>query len=181
MALWNQTTPDQSSEKPIAAPIATPQATSTSTVAPPISAPTPAPVPAAKENVFKDRRESIFGVGVTIEGKIEGDADVRIAGRFKGDVQIKGDLNVEKGAHLTAKIAAANVTLAGEVNGNVVASGQVKLLESAHMTGDLKASTLTVVAGSRMRGHVEFGWSGAEVAKFVNGGARENEKKRTDG
>jgi cytoskeletal protein CcmA (bactofilin family) len=118
---------------------------------------------------------------VTIEGKIEGDADVRIAGKFKGDIQIKGDLSIEKGAHLTAKISAANVTLGGELNGNVVATGQVKLLESGQMTGDLKASTLTVAAGSRMRGHVEFGWSGAEVAKFVNGSAHENEKKRNDG
>jgi cytoskeletal protein CcmA (bactofilin family) len=70
--------------------------------------------------------------------------------------------------------------VSGEVNGNIVSSGQVKLLETGQLTGDLKASTLTVAAGSRMRGNVEFGWSGAEVAKFVNGSARENEKKRTD-
>jgi cytoskeletal protein CcmA (bactofilin family) len=140
----------------------------------------PTPV-TPKEIPLKARRETVFGVGVTIEGKIEGDADVRIAGKFKGDIQIKGDLNVEKGAHLTAKIAAANVTLSGELNGNVVASGQIKLLESAQVTGDLKASTLTVAAGSRMRGHVEFGWSAAEAAKLANGSAHENEKKRTDG
>jgi len=33
-----------------------------------------------------------------------------------------------------------------------------------------------VVAGSRMRGHVEFGWSASEVAKFSNGHAQEKEK-----
>ncbi len=69
----------------------------------------------------------VFGAGVTIEGRIEGDANVRIAGKFKGDIQIKGDLNLEKGARLTAKISAANVTLGGELEGNVIASGQVKL------------------------------------------------------
>ncbi|HEY5543477.1 MAG TPA: polymer-forming cytoskeletal protein [Candidatus Binatia bacterium] len=188
MALWNQTmTPDQSNDKPSVAPVAIPQVT-------PSPAATPTPPPpvlttresilkesALKESVLRARRESVFGSGVTIEGKIEGDADVRIGGKFKGDIQIKGDLSVEKGAYLTAKINASNVTVSGEVNGNIVSSGQVKLLETGQLTGDLKASTLTVAAGSRMRGHVEFGWSGAEVAKFVNGSARENEKKRTDG
>jgi cytoskeletal protein CcmA (bactofilin family) len=140
----------------------------------------PSPISAPKENVFKDRHESVFGVGVTIEGKIEGNTNVRIAGKFKGDIQIRGDLNVERGAHVTAKIGAVNVILGGEVNGNITASGQVKLTESGQMTGDLKASTLTVAAGSRMRGHVEFGWSGAEMAKLVNGAAHESEKKRTE-
>lgn len=183
MALWNQTmTPDQSNDKPSMAPVASPQVTPN-----PVATPTPPPPVLTtresilKESVSRSRRESVFGSGVTIEGKIEGDADVRIGGKFKGDIQIKGDLSVEKGAHLTAKINASNVTVSGEVNGNIVSNGQVKLLETGQLTGDLKASTLTVAAGSRMRGHVEFGWSGAEVAKFVNGSARENEKKRTDG
>jgi len=78
-------------------------------------------------------------------------------------------LNLEKGARLEAKISAANVTIGGELAGNVAANGQVKLLESAQLIGDLKANTLTVAAGSRMRGHVEFGWSPTEIAKFVNG------------
>lgn len=168
MALWNQTT-EESNEKPTVAPAPAPS------VAPQATA-----IPVIRETVSKGQRESVFGAGVSIEGKIEGDADVRIAGNFKGDIQIRGDLNVEKGARLAAKITAANVTIGGELNGNVVASGQVKLLESGQMTGDLKASTLTVAAGSRMRGHVEFGWTPSETAKFVNGQAHE-EKKRTEG
>jgi cytoskeletal protein CcmA (bactofilin family) len=134
-----------------------------------------------KESAPKDRRESVFGPGVTIEGKIEGDADLRIAGKFKGDIQIKGDLNIEKGAHLAAKINAANVIVAGEIEGNIVASSQVRLVESGQIIGDLKATTLTVAAGSRMRGHVEFGWSASEAAKFTNGRVQETEKTQAAG
>jgi cytoskeletal protein CcmA (bactofilin family) len=137
-----------------------------------------APAYSAKEAAPKDRRESIFGPGVTIEGKIEGDADLRMAGKFKGDIQIKGDLNIEKGAHLTAKVNAANVVVAGEIEGNIVASSQVRLVESGQIIGDLKATTLTVAAGSRMRGHVEFGWSASEAAKFTNGRAQELENNK---
>jgi cytoskeletal protein CcmA (bactofilin family) len=170
MAIWNQPAQDEQKEAPRVEPPTTPHI---------IPAPTAAPV--AKESSPKDRRESVFGPGVSIEGKIEGDADLRIAGRFKGDIHIKGDLNIEKGAHLIAKINAATVTLAGELEGNIVASSQVRLLETGQLTGDLKATTLTVAAGSRMRGHVEFGWSASEAAKFLNGRAHESEKNKAAG
>ena len=172
MALWNQPTPEESNEKPRVEP-------------PPPTPATPTSIPTStsslKESAPKDRRESVFGAGVSIEGRIEGDADVRIAGKFKGDIQIKGDLSIEKGAQLKAKINAATVTIGGAVEGNVVASAQVKLLESAQLIGDLKATTLIVAAGSKMRGHMEFGWSESETAKFSNGRAQENPKNGAAG
>lgn len=171
MALWNQATPESSSEKPVP-----PTQTATPSTIPIDTTAAPAPVAAPKESSNAGRRESVFGPGVTIEGKIEGDADIRIGGKFKGDIHIKGDLNLDKGAKVSAKVHAANVTIGGELEGNVVAGAQVKLLESGQLVGDLKAATLTVAAGSRMRGHVEFGWGAGEAAKFVNGHAHETEK-----
>jgi cytoskeletal protein CcmA (bactofilin family) len=141
----------------------------------------PAAPPIAKDATLKSRRESVFGPGVTIEGKIEGDADLRFAGKFKGDIQIAGNLSIEKGAHLSAKINAAIVTVAGELEGNIVARSQVRLLEGGQMIGDLKATTLIVDAGSRMRGHVEFGWNAAETAKHGNSRAQESNKPKTTG
>lgn len=164
MALWNQTAQEDSGDKPHVEQAVTMSAS---------------PAPVQREHAPKDRRESVFGPGVTIEGKIEGDADVRIAGKFKGDIHIKGDVNIEKGAHLAAKIHAATVIIAGEVEGNVVASAQVRLVESGQLVGDLKAKILTVAAGSRMRGHVEFGWSDSEAAKFANGHVHEAAKNGT--
>jgi cytoskeletal protein CcmA (bactofilin family) len=174
MALWNQATPESNSEKPVPAPTATPTAVPAGAASAPTAAPTPVPTP--RESTPTGRRESIFGPGVTIEGKIEGDADIRIGGKFKGDIHIKGDLNLDRGAKVSAKVHAANVTIGGELEGNVVAAAQVKLLESGQLVGDLKAATLTVAAGSRMRGHVEFGWSAGDSAKFVNGHAHDSEK-----
>ena len=150
MALWKETMQNEQGERPTD------------------DGPAPViPILQRRESVQKDRQESVFGPGVTIEGKIEGDADVRIAGKFKGDIHIKGNLNIEKGAHLTAKINAETVSIEGELEGNVVASAQIKLLESGQVIGDLKAATLTVAAGSRMRGNVDFGWSDSESAKIA--------------
>jgi cytoskeletal protein CcmA (bactofilin family) len=160
MALWKEMQNEQG-ERPLGERPMTERPVQD--VPPPVS-----PISPRKEALARDRHESVFGPGVTIEGKIEGEADVRIGGNFKGDIHIKGDLNIEKGAHLTAKINAVTVTIAGELEGNVVANTQVKLLESGQIVGDLKAPTLTVAAGSRMRGNVEFGWSDSESAKVAN-------------
>jgi cytoskeletal protein CcmA (bactofilin family) len=93
-----------------------------------------------------------------IEGKIDGAGHVRIAGRFKGDVNVQGNLAIENGAKLTGGVRAATVTIGGEVEGNIDSASRVELLETGVLNGDLKAASLTVAAGSRMRGQVEFGW-----------------------
>jgi cytoskeletal protein CcmA (bactofilin family) len=106
----------------------------------------------------RESRESIIASDITIEGKIDGAGHVRLAGRFKGDVHIQGDLTVEAGAKLTGSVRANSVAIAGEVEGNIESAARVELMETGVLNGDLKAGTLTVAAGSRMRGRAEFGW-----------------------
>jgi cytoskeletal protein CcmA (bactofilin family) len=162
MALWKETMQNEQTER--------------TEEAQPAPAPV-SPISSRRESSARDRQESVFGPGVTIEGKIEGDADVRIAGKFKGDIHIKGNLNIEKGAHLAAKINAETVSIGGELEGNIVAGAEVKLLESGQVVGDLKAKILTVAAGSRMRGNVEFGWNESDSAKIAS--LRSTEKAKT--
>ena len=118
--------------------------------------------PAVRE---KPRSESLIAPDIAIEGKIEGAGHVRIAGRFKGDVNVRGDLTIEPGATVTGSVRAEKVTIAGELGGNIEAASHVDLLQSGSLTGDLKAATLTVAAGSRMRGQVDFGWEDTKTAE----------------
>src|SRR5262245_59173294 len=124
MELWNQPVQEPSNDKPQTVPQTPPvQPAQPVTAAPAAAAVAPAAVaPQPKESTPRDRNESVFGAGVSIDGKIEGDANVRIAGKFKGEILIKGDLTIEKGANVSAKVSATNVTLAGEINGNITAS-----------------------------------------------------------
>ena len=178
MALWKETAQNEQKTMPMPTEQKVAMPSEPSEKAEPAPAPTPpvSPVTPRRESLPRDRHESVLGSGVNIEGKMEGDGDVRIAGKFKGDILIKGNLNIQKGAHLTAKINAGSVTIEGEVDGTVVSSGQVTLSESGQIIGDLKAKTLTVAAGSRMRGNVEFGWNDSESVKFPNGRAHESGK-----
>lgn len=127
---------------------------------------------APRRAAARDLTESVIGPDLTIEGKVEGSGHVRIAGRFKGDVVVEGNLTIDQGARLAGGVRAHAVTIAGELEGNVLDAGRVELLASGVLIGDLKADSLTVAAGSRMRGRVEFGWTDGMPAgspKLVTG------------
>ncbi len=113
-----------------------------------------------------EARESIIAADLTIEGKIEGSGHVRIAGSFKGDVHVQGNLTIEAGARLTGQVRANTVTVGGELQGNIEAASRVELLETGIVAGDVKAGSLIVAAGSRMRGQVEFGWEEKATRSF---------------
>jgi len=122
---------------------------------------TQAPVahPAARVAATASRKESLIADDITIEGKIEGGGSVRIAGKFKGNVHVQGDLTIEVGAKLMGSVRADKVTIAGELEGNVDEASLVDLQQTGIVNGDLKAGSLTVAAGARLRGQAEFGWN----------------------
>ena len=66
--------------------------------------PSYAAVPVARADTGLPRKESLIAADLTIEGKVEGSGSVRIAGQFKGDVNVQGDLTIEAG-QLTAACA----------------------------------------------------------------------------
>ena len=115
--------------------------------------------------------ESVSAANLSIEGKIEGSGNVRMAGRFKGDVRIDGNFSIDSGAHLTGQVLAGIVVVGGELQGNIESAKRVDVLEGGVIVGDVKAGSITVAAGSRMRGHVEFGWDEEKPLKMPGSAA----------
>jgi len=129
-----------------------------------------APVPVARSSPSIPGKESVIASDLTIEGKIEGGGSVRIAGKFKGDVNVQGDLTIEAGAKLTGSVRADKVTIAGELEGNVIGASRIDLLQTGIVIGDLKARSLAVAAGATMRGKAEFGGEDGEGPKMGRNG-----------
>jgi cytoskeletal protein CcmA (bactofilin family) len=156
MALWKDNAPPTGSQPtPISAP--------------PREADKAAPAALSAEAGKRraEGKESVIATDLAIEGKIEGAGHVRIAGRFKGDVQVDGNLTIEPGAHVTGQVYAKTVIIGGELHGNINGASRVELLESGVLAGDVKAGSLTVAAGSRMRGQAEFGWGDQGVKSIA--------------
>lgn len=156
MALWKDSPAPAPSSPPPVSPVR-----DTAPTPAPVATPSPASLAAAdpaRRAERTDMKESVVAADLTIEGKIEGSGHVRIAGRFKGDVQVAGNLTIERGAHLTGQVQANAVIVSGELHGNVNSAARVELLEGGVIVGDVKAGALTVASGARMRGNVDFGW-----------------------
>src|SRR5882762_11789568 len=174
MALWKET-PTPTATGPAAAPSSPPDRNLTERAEPRTSndpslavAPRrPAPAQAPRERV--EGGESVIAANLSIEGKIEGTGNVKMAGRFKGDVRIDGNFTMDSGAHLTGQVLASIVVVGGELQGNIESAKRVDVLEGGVIVGDVKAGSITVAAGSRMRGHVEFGWVDDKPAKATTG------------
>jgi cytoskeletal protein CcmA (bactofilin family) len=172
MALWKDSNtgsgPAPAAPTPAAAPAPQREPASVASLNPdPARRPAPAPAPAPQRN---DMKESHIASDLTIEGKISGTGHVRIAGRFKGDVAVDGNVTLDAGAKLEGHVKAGVVIVSGELIGNIDGAKRVELLESGVINGDVKAGSLTVAAGSRMRGQVEFGYEGeARAAKSDKG------------
>ena len=163
MALWKETNPGMPSASPgpgvpsSPPPVREPDRTNVAPLSP--DAPRRAAAPR------QEMKESFLSADLTIEGKIIGSGHVRIAGRFKGDVQVDGNLSLDSGARLEGHVKASVVSVGGELIGNIENAKRVDLLETGVINGDVKAGALTVAAGSRMRGQVEFGYDTEGRAK----------------
>ena len=160
MAIWK----DNTSPRPAPAPAPTPQepkAMDTTFKPEPVASPA-STSPYATERA---RSESLIAADIMIEGKIEGAGSVRIAGKFKGDVNVQGDLTIESGAKLVGSVRAEKVIVAGELEGNVESAAQINVLASGAVIGDVKAGSVTIASGARMRGAVNFGWDDSKPVK----------------
>ncbi|RDZ28127.1 bactofilin family protein [Lysobacter silvisoli] len=143
----------------------------------PAPSPSYAPKPVERDN----GKESLIASDLSIEGKIQGSGHIRIAGRFKGDVQVDGDLTIEVGAKLNGGVRARKVVIAGELEGNIDAAQRVELLEGGMMVGDVKAGVVTVAPGSRMRGQVEFGFDDKDAKSGHEKGDKGNKPENGAG
>lgn len=171
MALWKDSNAPAPAATPGPEPVALKAAPSPAPASAGQSGPAPVSPAATQPKARMEMKESVISAGLAIEGKIIGTGHVRVAGKFKGDVQVEGNLHVDAGAILEGQVRASEVIVSGELQGNIENAKRVELQQGGVITGDVKAGSLTVAAGSRMRGNVEFGWedSGKSVPVDIKG------------
>jgi cytoskeletal protein CcmA (bactofilin family) len=90
----------------------------------------------------------------SLNGRLDIQGDLRIAGHVEGELKASGDVTVGEGAAIQASIEGANVSVRGQVNGNVTARKRLTLGGSGHLNGDVKVARLTVEDGATLNGNV---------------------------
>jgi cytoskeletal protein CcmA (bactofilin family) len=89
-----------------------------------------------------------------LQGRLDIQGDLRIAGNVEGELKASGDVTVDAGATIQASIEGANVSVRGQVSGNVTARRRLTLGGSGRLNGDVRVGRLTVEDGATLNGNV---------------------------
>jgi|SRR5579872_4411361 len=89
-----------------------------------------------------------------LQGRLEIQGDLKIAGNVEGDLKASGDVTIDSTATVQAPIEGANVSVRGQVTGNVTARKRLTLGGSGRLNGDVRVSRLTVEDGATLNGNV---------------------------
>jgi len=104
-----------------------------------------------RESVRRRKTDEIvafFGEGVECKGKITNHGNIRIDGRFEGEINTKGSLLVGHQAMIEAKVKAGSVESEGTIIGDITAKTNVRLKSTAMVDGELKTPQLFIEDGA---------------------------------
>ena len=90
---------------------------------------------------------AVLGRGTEFEGKLTFEGEVRVAGKFTGEIFSKDRLQIDDTAKVHAEINAGSVIVYGEVVGNTKASQTIELKANARVKGNLETPTLIIEKG----------------------------------
>ncbi len=97
-----------------------------------------------------DEIVAFFGEGVECRGKIVNHGNIRVDGRFEGEIHTKGSLLVGNRGMIEAKVKAGTVVTEGTIIGDITAKKHVSLKSSAMVDGELKTPQLFMEDGATL-------------------------------
>jgi cytoskeletal protein CcmA (bactofilin family) len=90
---------------------------------------------------------ALLGKGSEFEGKLSFEGQVRIDGKFTGQISTKDTLVVGDGAKVMAEITAGTVIVNGVVEGNIKATNLIELHQPGRVKGNIETPALSVDKG----------------------------------
>jgi cytoskeletal protein CcmA (bactofilin family) len=96
----------------------------------------------------------------TLQGRLEIQGDLKVAGTVEGDLKVSGDVTIDSTATVQAAIEGANISVRGTVTGNVTAKRRLTLAGTGRLNGDVKVGRLTVEDGASLNGNVTMSSGG---------------------
>lgn len=103
---------------------------------------------------------TVLGPDTVFKGQLECGKDVRLLGKFEGEVSSEGQLIIEESGSLTGDARSTHIRVKGQVKGNLDAAQKVELGASARVEGDLRTARLDAEEGAVFVGHCMIGVKG---------------------
>jgi len=103
-----------------------------------------------------NREGNFIDIDAGMEGNIKfsGQVNLRISGKFEGELETKGHLTIGENADVKAKIIRGeNIIILGKVKGDIICTKHLEISPPASVTGNIQAPLLVVKEGAMLKGH----------------------------
>lgn len=98
-----------------------------------------------------------LGPSLQLEGKLSGDEDLLVDGRFRGEIQVpEHQVTIGGDGRVEGEVRANAIVVEGEVRGNLTASQQVLVRASGRVHGDIRAPRVALDQGCRFKGAIDM-------------------------
>jgi len=102
--------------------------------------------------------EEVINIEAGMKGslKFSNSVNLRINGKFEGELETKGNLTIGENADVKTKlIKGENITILGKVKGDVVCSERLEIFAPAKVIGNIQAPILVIKEGAMLRGNCQ--------------------------
>jgi len=98
--------------------------------------------------------EKILDVDAAMQGNLtfKDPVNLRINGRFEGNLEVKGNLTIGQTAIVNGDIIGDNIIIGGKTKGKIIARERLTLLPTAILEGEIYPSKLNVAEGAILEG-----------------------------
>jgi cytoskeletal protein CcmA (bactofilin family) len=100
--------------------------------------------------------DTIMSEDFFFDGHVSFEKPLLIKGRFKGSITSQGDVYINKGAVVEAKIEAGRLWLRGSVKGEIKTQTKLELFSDSSMEGNISTPDLVIQSGCRFQGLCEM-------------------------
>lgn len=122
----------------------------------------------------QEPKPQMLDVTASMQGSLvfQEPVNLRISGRFEGQLETRGDLTIGEQAQVAADITGDIITVAGRVSGKIVAKKKLTLVPPAFITAEVWTPLLEVREGARLTGGLHMAqepltMTAEEVAEYL--------------
>lgn len=108
--------------------------------------------------------DSLLGKGSEFDGKLTFEGQVRIDGKFSGQIMTKDVITIGPGARVNADITAGTVIVNGTVEGTIRATALVELHPPARVKGTIETPAMSMEKGVIFEGSTKMEAQAAKPA-----------------
>lgn len=113
-----------------------------------------------------ERNDAYIGAQIDFQGEISGSASLKIAGKFKGTINLQdGTVTIEESGNVKAELNAKNVIVEGKFSGDMVGGDTIHIMSTGDVSGNLKAANVVLDNQCQFNGSIEMNRQHEAAAK----------------